>query len=271
MERVLRLDTATVLKALTCGLHVAHGRGIHGNVVEETFELMFVRQGCLYIREENREFAVEAGQTLLLWPGRRHAGTRPYGKDLQFYWAHFFPPEPASAKGPTQVLKVPQLATPRRPDRLAETYQRFINDEHEGRLHPMAAGALMIEMLCDVADSSRLDPDIHTSTVALAARAKKLVDQRFREPLSTSTIAGLLRCNPDYLGRVFRSAYGSTLVGYLHRCRVQEARRRLASGEWNVEEVASECGFGTVGHFRNVFRRHTGMSPGAFKRLYTSL
>ena len=43
----------------------------------------------LTIQEENSVFEVNAGESLLLWPNRRHVGTEDFPADLRFYWLHF--------------------------------------------------------------------------------------------------------------------------------------------------------------------------------------
>src|SRR5690606_8128577 len=65
------------------------GRGTHIRRVIPSYELIIVRSGTLEMREEDRQFHLQAGQALLLWPGREHAGISPYGADLSFYWIHF--------------------------------------------------------------------------------------------------------------------------------------------------------------------------------------
>ncbi len=47
-------------------------RGCHPSRTIDNFELIFVRQGRLMMGEEDQRFEIAAGQTLILWPGRRH-------------------------------------------------------------------------------------------------------------------------------------------------------------------------------------------------------
>jgi AraC-like DNA-binding protein len=82
----------------------------------------------------------------------------------------------------------------------------------------------------------------------------------------TSEIARALRCNPDYLGRVFRRAFGKALTEAIHDRRAYEACQLLQRSELNVNEVARACGWENLGHFRKVFTRHAGMSPSAYRQ-----
>ncbi|MFT7914833.1 helix-turn-helix domain-containing protein, partial [Salmonella enterica] len=35
-----------------------------------------------------------------------------------------------------------------------------------------------------------------------------------------------------------------------------------------LKEVATRCGFNEVGYFRQIFRKHTGLTPAVWKRRY---
>jgi hypothetical protein len=85
----LKLTVPLPLIACNAGLFVSRGKGAHVDRVIDSYELIYVRRGALAMQENAREFFLERGQTLLLWPGRRHKGIRPYPPDLSFYWIHF--------------------------------------------------------------------------------------------------------------------------------------------------------------------------------------
>lgn len=65
-------------------------------------------KGCLKIQEEECVFCVEAGESLLLWPHRRHIGVEEFPADLKFYWLHFEVKAPDSDPRWLTHLSVPQ-------------------------------------------------------------------------------------------------------------------------------------------------------------------
>ena len=91
-----------------------------------------------------------------------------------------------------------------------------------------------------------------------------------REPIQTAMVASALRCNPDYLGRVFREAHGFTLTAAIHHRRLRRARELLMDSQLGVAEIAGECGFADAAYFGRMFRRYEGMPPLAYRRLYGS-
>lgn len=258
----LRLHPGQPLQALNAGLFVSRGRGLHPDRTIDSHELILVKRGNLGLAEGTREFTLAAGDALLLWPGRRHYGTAPYPPDLTFYWIHWRMP---SGKAPARAgLAVPQLGRPARPDRLTELLHQFLDDQESGALQPLQAAWLVQLMLAEAARAAAPSGAGHL----LADRADAYLAAQGHRALSTSEVAEALRCNPDYLGRVYRKARGVTLTDGIHRRRVREARGLLIEGRLNVDEVARECGFDDAGYFRRIFKRLTGLTPRAFQRLH---
>jgi AraC-like DNA-binding protein len=249
------------LRAHNGGLFVSPGHGTHPDRVLDSYELIFVRQGTLSLWEQDRRFDVQAGQTLLLWPGRRHYGAAPYPKSLSFYWLHFQAP----GRPKTSGLSVPQHARVARVDRLTELFHRFLDDQEAGRLDTLDAALLLLLMLREVARGPAADGGQET---VLVGRAEAYVSSHLTDPLSTGRIARALRVNPDYLNRAFRRARQMTLTEHIHRRRLHDAEALLREGTESILEVATACGFASVGHFRRVFERHHGLSPTAYRRLY---
>jgi AraC-like DNA-binding protein len=258
---------STLPKAQNAGLFISRGRGRHAERVIESYELIFTRSGTLSMKEGDSDFAVGAGQTLILFPGRRHRGTAPYPSDLSFYWVHFtLPSRGRRPNGRSGRVVVPQHAVAARPELLEELFRRFLDDQQTGQLTPPQADLLVALMLIEAARPRATQPE--GLAAALAEQAMRIVRTRFHEPIGASDVARELSANADYLGRVFRVTHGATLTETLHRRRVSAARRLLCDSALRIGEIARECGFSDLSHFRDVFHRHAGMSPGQYRRLH---
>jgi AraC-like DNA-binding protein len=102
----------------------------------------------------------------------------------------------------------------------------------------------------------------------LARRAAAFVADHLTDPqLSTARIADALAFNADYLGRAFRSTFHETLTDHIHRLRIDRARMLFRSTDLPIERVAADVGFRDGRHFRRIFRRRVGLTPGQFQRL----
>ncbi|MFW6174888.1 MAG: GlxA family transcriptional regulator [Chloroflexota bacterium] len=71
------------------------------------------------------------------------------------------------------------------------------------------------------------------------------------------------------LKRRFRVATGYTPLVYVQLLRVERAKRALETGERAVDEVSYMVGYEDPAFFRRLFKRVTGMTPGAYRRRFS--
>lgn len=91
------------------------------------------------------------------------------------------------------------------------------------------------------------------------------INVHYAEPLRVAEIAVQNKCNADYLSRAFKRTVGIGVIEYLHRVRIDHARRLLQAGRFTVGEVGHLVGFQDQSHFGKVFRRTVGLTPQAFR------
>jgi AraC-like DNA-binding protein len=269
----LRLPFALPLKVSNGGLFVSRGEGKHPSRIITSYELIFVCNGVLELQEEGKIFKVQAGETLLLWPGKRHWGLEPYPEDLSFYWLHFLldsVPQ-GRAEAIDHMLTIPQHRRVNRPDHLTSLFRRFLDDQETPTTATPAANLLALLMLCEVIGANTSASPAESSAARLAGRAHTLIRTEFHKPLSTSKLAKRLYCNPDYLGRVFHQHYGATLTEVLNQRRLKHACKLLLDTDHTTERIALECGFNDTGYFRRIFKRDEGLTPYAFRKLYNRI
>ena len=59
-----------------------------------------------------------------------------------------------------------------------------------------------------------------------------------------------------------------SLKEYQLRVRVEKARRLIVQTTLPLKVIGHQCGFSSVRYFCARFRRHTGLSPGRYRRRY---
>lgn len=65
--------------------------------------------------------------------------------------------------------------------------------------------------------------------------------------------------------RTFAREFGSTPVKFVTKLRVQTAQRLLVDSTKSLEEIAAECGFGSLDSMERAFRRETNRVPSYFR------
>jgi transcriptional regulator GlxA family with amidase domain len=69
--------------------------------------------------------------------------------------------------------------------------------------------------------------------------------------------------------RRFVGATGITPIEYVQRLRIEDAKRRLERTAAAVDEISWRVGYEDPAFFRRLFKRLTGMSPGAYRKRFS--
>ena len=95
------------------------------------------------------------------------------------------------------------------------------------------------------------------------------IDSDLARELSPGTVAKALNVSLGYLSTIFKKEFGSTLSDYIRTQRMKEAMRLLSDSDLQIQSIAQHCGILDVQHFSKCFKRHTGMSPTAYRETAT--
>ncbi|KAA6465120.1 helix-turn-helix domain-containing protein [Acidobacteria bacterium AB60] len=85
-------------------------------------------------------------------------------------------------------------------------------------------------------------------------------------PLTVEDLAGQAHMSLRNFARTFVAALGVTPARFLETLRLEAARRRLEETTQGLDQIASECGFGSSETMRRAFLRNLGAPPGAYRR-----
>ncbi|WP_201377421.1 GlxA family transcriptional regulator [Ktedonobacter sp. SOSP1-85] len=81
------------------------------------------------------------------------------------------------------------------------------------------------------------------------------------EHVSLKELATIAKVSSRELNRAFKEATGLTPIQYHQRLRLELAATLLANPTLRVEDVALQCGFEDVRHFRRLWQRRFGLPP----------
>jgi transcriptional regulator GlxA family with amidase domain len=101
--------------------------------------------------------------------------------------------------------------------------------------------------------------------------AERWLTEHFREQNAVSQVVDHCNIPERSLKRRFKSATGSTLIRYVQNLRIEEAKRLLETETTPSEDVAVIVGYENPAFFRRVFKRCTGLTPAAYRRMFQPL
>jgi AraC family transcriptional regulator len=96
-------------------------------------------------------------------------------------------------------------------------------------------------------------------------RALEYITENLESDLRLENIARELDLSPFHFAHEFRSSTGQTPYQYLLDQRMEKAKILLKIGRYSIQEIASDCGFGSSVNFTRTFRQRVGAPPGVWR------
>jgi len=104
----------------------------------------------------------------------------------------------------------------------------------------------------------------------LAAWQQRIVtaymEEHLAERISLATLAQLVRLSPYHFCRAFKQSFGLPPHRYHTRCRIERAKKLLATRASSVTDIGLTVGFSETSSFTAAFRRVTGHTPTGYRR-----
>lgn len=107
------------------------------------------------------------------------------------------------------------------------------------------------------------------STIITDNRIKKVlsyINYNYTQPIQLADIASVAAMNPAAFCRYFKEKTGKTYLQFIMELRIGYACRLLKNDHTEISRIAEKCGFMTMTHFGNMFKRHTGMTPTCYRQ-----
>jgi len=96
-------------------------------------------------------------------------------------------------------------------------------------------------------------------------RVTDFVEEHLAESVLLSQLADVARLSPFHFARAFKQSFGLPPLRYVTGRRIERAKSLLA-GDASVTRIGLAVGFAETSSFTTAFRRHTGVTPTAFRR-----
>jgi transcriptional regulator GlxA family with amidase domain len=102
-------------------------------------------------------------------------------------------------------------------------------------------------------------------------QAEEYLQQHFDSNISIDSLAQRVGMGPRNFIRRFKAATGRVPGAYIQTLRVSAAKELLEHGSSCIQTVSSKIGYEDIGFFRNLFKRHTGMTPGEYRDRFSQM
>lgn len=119
-----------------------------------------------------------------------------------------------------------------------------------------------LELLVAIIDAARRTPRKTTSAIEQIARR---IRERPNAEYPAATMAREANLSLSAFSDAFKQAMGLPLHAYILNCRVERAKRLLATTKRSISSIGQELGFYSTQHFALTFKRIIGKLPRDFR------
>lgn len=224
------------------------------------YELYYLEAGSREYFVEDTIFSVEAGDFVLVGPGKLHRTGGEYGMRTLVCFKESFLLR-AFTRDTAQRLtrcfdRLKITPAPEHREALAAALQ-LLDGEGDDLMFAVRLGHLLLEL--GNCAQTELSGDPVSAMVSY-------INANFASITNIQQIADQFYISKFHLCRVFKAAMKLTVIDYLNQVRVRNACRYLVASDKDVGEIALLCGFHDAAYFGNVFKRLMGITPGSYRR-----
>lgn len=106
----------------------------------------------------------------------------------------------------------------------------------------------------------------HADEAVLAAQV--WLEEHFVEPVDIHVMARAHGMSRRTFERRFKKATGDTPLFYLQKTRVEAAKKMIETERATFDEISYRIGYENSSHFREIFKKHTGLLPTQYERYF---
>ena len=144
----------------------------------------------------------------------------------------------------------------------ARLYREFRENDPYG---PLAIEGLILEMLATMNRNSNATDKEPPSWLS---KVRDLLHAEYAHGISIEHLATEAGVHPYDVSRAFRKFHRQTVAEFVQDLRVKQASIDLLQPGIPLSDVALAAGFADQSHLTRIFKRVTGMTPGAFRAAF---
>ncbi|OPJ59634.1 helix-turn-helix domain-containing protein [Clostridium oryzae] len=262
--------------------------------IHNTFDLIYVRSGTMYMEEEGKHFDVHKGQFLILSPDKVHASYRYCDEDTVFSWIHFYSTGDFSfSDKPAHYIQAKMnknkyyqkdkfyISIPKYGSMNSKCYrdiEGYLDQISQVKIDKYNQQKLFFNSV-----SSQIDYQIlFMKIIALICESSEKPQERdlaeeiysflkhsYTEPFNLTELSHRYAFHPAYIIRCIKMKYGLTPLQLLISIRMEEAKKLLKTTNLHVNIIAQNVGYYDMAYFSKQFKNVTGMTAIEYRRKET--
>ena len=257
------------------------------NHVERTnlgyFDLIMVKEGCLFLAEGERQYEIRKNEMFILLPDEHHYSWKACEEDTGFYWLHFYTTSQWKKDEKASIM-VSRLPIPNR------HFHQCSYTLHLPQYASIKEPKMLFGLMQDILDSTvpKDGNDIWKTeelflkflrfienlgvykdrTILLAEQIQRYLEKNMNQNITNESLEATFHLHKNYLARAMKATFGKTPLEVLAEMRIKYAKEYLIRTDYSIQEIARLVGFHSDIYFSNCFKKCMDVSPRNYRKKY---
>ncbi len=102
--------------------------------------------------------------------------------------------------------------------------------------------------------------------IDIIRKTREFIRANYKKKITLRNISKIVYLSPYYLSHIFKKETGSTILNYLTKVRIEEAKGLLENTDKSTTQIAFEVGYPDQSYFCKVFKRVEGVTASEYRK-----
>lgn len=247
------------------------------------FDLIFVKKGALFLREDGKKYTIHANEMFILLPNGEHDSWQPCEEEARFFWMHIYttsrwqqsnfpmrfvselPIPELHFHQKSYTLQLPKLGEITEPNLIFDLLNEIQKSTESSRIDSIWYTEELFLKFLKYIDTRGISKDRVTM---LAEKVHLFLAEHLAEHIDNNRLSDEFHLHVNYISRVMTKVYGKTAIELLEEIRIETAKQYLIHTNKLIKNIAELVGFENYISFTDQFKKMTGMSPKTYRATY---
>lgn len=254
----------------------------------EEFEFTLVRRGSIIISINGQDCLIQEGEAIFINSSTLHSFISPenvestflnllfhpsliYGSTDSIFYRKYLQPL-MSSSNLSHILLIGNSSWEKKILQLISQVIDTLNYKewcYEFQVRDMISE--MMYLLCMHHSDKIISPIFHNTLEHARIRTMlSFIHNHYSEPIQLQDISDAASISRRECLRCFNKLLKISPMQYVMDFRIREAKKLLSDPTYAILDICLNCGFQDQSYFTKVFREHTGMTPGKYRKQISS-
>ena len=240
----------------------------------DQYVLIYCTDGSGWCTVNSHQYHIERNQYVILPVGVPHAyGANP-DSHWTIYWVHFKGEHAAVYAEGAQTPQTISVALNSRISERNNIFEEMLSTLQQGTeledlryvsslLHHYLASMRYLCQFRRGRNSIPLLPDAQQHTIVTAA--KHFMDENIERRITLKDVLQYVGYSQSHFNEIFHKQMGVSPLVYFKQQKIKHACHLLVMTDLKINQICYKLGFDDSLYFSRMFKKHTGMSPRAYR------